>query len=152
LLLMEAHGISRAHLLGHSVGGRFAIHLAANHPERVEKLVLAGASGVKPRRKPSYYFKVALAKTGKFAACYLGSAGEALRRRIYDRIASPDYRSAGVLRPTFIRIINHDIRPFLPKIKAKTLLIWGKNDEETPLYAGEEMHARIPGSELVVME
>ena len=49
------------------------------------------------------------------------------------RIASPDYLNAGPLRATFVAIVNEDLRPLLPAIKCPTLLVWGDQDEETPL-------------------
>jgi pimeloyl-ACP methyl ester carboxylesterase len=40
--LLDALGIGRAHVLGHSMGGMIALELAARHPDRVDRLVLAG--------------------------------------------------------------------------------------------------------------
>lgn len=40
LALMDASGVARAHLVGHSFGGAVSLHLAALHPERVESLTL----------------------------------------------------------------------------------------------------------------
>src|SRR5437899_1940421 len=37
---MQAHNISRAHLLGHSMGGKTAMQFALVHPEQVEKLIV----------------------------------------------------------------------------------------------------------------
>ena len=37
---MDARGIARAHLMGHSMGGKVAMLLACRHPERVERLVV----------------------------------------------------------------------------------------------------------------
>ena len=41
LELMEDEGIEKAHVLGHSMGGKLAMHLALEHPERVGKLIIA---------------------------------------------------------------------------------------------------------------
>lgn len=38
---MQLHGIDKAHLLGHSMGGKTAMQLALNHPEVVDKLLVA---------------------------------------------------------------------------------------------------------------
>jgi pimeloyl-ACP methyl ester carboxylesterase len=40
----------------------------------------------------------------------------------------------------------------LKLIKAPTLLIWGENDEDTPLYMGKIMENEIPDSGLVVLK
>lgn len=47
--LLDALGLPRAHVLGHSMGGMIALELAARHPERVDRLVLAGTGAVSPR-------------------------------------------------------------------------------------------------------
>src|SRR3712207_5088579 len=38
--LLEAEGLDRVHLLGHSLGGRVALELAFDHPRRVDRLIL----------------------------------------------------------------------------------------------------------------
>ena len=43
--LLDAAGAERAALVGHSLGALAALECAARHPERVEKIVLAGAGG-----------------------------------------------------------------------------------------------------------
>ena len=43
---MDAHGINRAHLLGHSLGGKVAMQVALNYPKRVERLVVADIAPV----------------------------------------------------------------------------------------------------------
>lgn len=42
--LLDALGVSRAHVFGYSMGGRLALFFAARHPERVRSLFLVGAS------------------------------------------------------------------------------------------------------------
>jgi pimeloyl-ACP methyl ester carboxylesterase len=44
--LLDSLGLERVHLIGNSFGGAVALRLAANHPERVDRLVLMGAAGV----------------------------------------------------------------------------------------------------------
>src|SRR5689334_14583758 len=42
--LLDRLGVARAHVLGYSMGGRVALHLAAANPERVATLILESAS------------------------------------------------------------------------------------------------------------
>lgn len=149
---LDAMQISRTAILGHSVGGRFGLLVAAKHPERVERLVAAAASGIKPPRPLKFYFKVALAKTGKLLARFGGRFGERVKEAIYRQIASPDYLQAGPLRPTFTKIVSKDIRGVLGQISCPTLLVWGVQDAETPLSSGELMHRLIPRSELAIID
>ena len=53
--LLDAHGLNRAAVLGHSMGGKTAMHLALTHPERVERLVVVDAA---PGRSPSAHAEV----------------------------------------------------------------------------------------------
>jgi pimeloyl-ACP methyl ester carboxylesterase len=150
--LMDALGLHTAAVIGHSFGGRVAIRLAVGHPERVTKLVLVNCAGIRPKRKPKYYARFALAKLGKAAERFGGRAGARLRARILERTASADYLSAGALRGTFVRVVNEDLRDQLPHVAVPTLLIWGDQDRATPLVDGKLMETLIPDSGLVVFK
>jgi pimeloyl-ACP methyl ester carboxylesterase len=150
--LMDELGLARPSIVGHSHGGRIAIHLASHHPERVDKLILVDSAGIRPQRGLRYYRRVALAKTAKHAARLLGPAGRALQRRVHARTASSDYANAGPLRPTFVKLVNEDLTPLLSQIRASTLLIWGDQDADTPLSNGQTMERLIPDAGLVVLK
>lgn len=150
--LMDELGLERPNIVGHSNGGRIAIHLATHHPERVDKLILVDAAGIRPKRGLRYYRRVGMAKTAKHAARLLGRPGRALQRRVIARTASSDYANAGPLRPTFVKLVNEDLTPLLPRIRASTLLIWGDQDDATPLSDGLTMERLIPDAGLVVLK
>ncbi|HLZ07164.1 MAG TPA: alpha/beta hydrolase, partial [Chloroflexota bacterium] len=69
----------------------------------------------------------------------------------YRAVSSSDYVAAvnPILRATLVKVVNDDLRPFLPRIKAPTLLIWGTEDRETPLADGRLMAELIPDAGLV---
>jgi pimeloyl-ACP methyl ester carboxylesterase len=152
LAFLDTMGIERTSLVGHSLGGRIGIYLASHHPERIDRMILVDSAGIRPRRGLTYYRKVALAKAGKHAARHLGAPGRSLHRRALARSASPDYRDAGPLRPTFVRIVSEDLQPLLTRITAPTLLIWGGQDTATPVSDGRLMERLIPDAGLVVFE
>ncbi len=150
---MDSQGIERAALVGHSNGGRVALALAAAAPERVSRMVLIDSAGIKPRRGPDYYRKVAMAKVGKHAARHLGAPGRRLRQALVGRAASADYAAASEqMRPTLVRLVNSDLRAIMPDVRAPTLLIWGSEDTATPLADAREMERLIPDAGLVVFE
>ena len=65
-------------------------------------------------------------------------------------VGSSDYKASPVvLKETMKTILNEDVKPLLPNIKAPTLLIWGTNDEATPLSDGLLMEKLIPDAGLV---
>ena len=51
-----------------------------------------------------------------------------------------------------VRLVNTDLRPQLARLTASTLLIWGADDEETPLGDGRLMERLIPDAGLVVFD
>jgi pimeloyl-ACP methyl ester carboxylesterase len=151
--LLDALGLQTASIVGHSHGGRIAIHLAAHHPDRVDKLVLVDAAGIRAPRTLRWYRRVAMAKLAKHVLNRLGSPGRALSGRLVGRTASGDYSAtAEALRPTFNRLVSADLTPLLPQVRASTLLIWGEHDEDTPVRDGETMEQLIPDAGLVVFE
>ncbi|WP_286239794.1 alpha/beta fold hydrolase [Neptuniibacter halophilus] len=46
LALMEQLNVSKAHILGHSMGGKAAMQLALNHPDRIDKLIVVDIAPV----------------------------------------------------------------------------------------------------------
>ncbi len=152
LALMDRLGLGSVGIIGHSFGGRIAIHIGANQPERVTRLLLVDAAGVRPKRTAKYYVKVYSAKTVKHLAPHLGALGRRMQQRIAARVASSDYASAGSLRPTFVKVVNEDLSSLLPQIKAPTLLIWGENDDSTPVSDGQKMESLIGDAALIVFK
>jgi pimeloyl-ACP methyl ester carboxylesterase len=144
--------IERATVLGHSFGGRVAIKLAAGHPEAVERLVLVDAAGVPPPRTWRRTMRRAASRFANAMGRHFGSPGQAVRRAIVRRIASPDYLNAGPLRATFVAIVNEDLRPSLPTIKCPTMLVWGESDDDTPLADARTMEKLIPGATLLILK
>jgi pyruvate dehydrogenase E2 component (dihydrolipoyllysine-residue acetyltransferase) len=51
---LDLEGISRVHLVGHSMGGAIAIHLAAAHPHRIISLALIASAGLGSEIDASY--------------------------------------------------------------------------------------------------
>ncbi|MGN6372492.1 MAG: alpha/beta fold hydrolase [Solirubrobacteraceae bacterium] len=149
---MDAFGIERPAILGHSNGGRIAIRMASTEPQRASKLVLVDSAGIRPKRTLRWYRRVAIAKVGKYAARFLGRPGERLRERLVSRAGSTDYLQAGAMQPTLVRLVNSDLREHLPRIGVPTLLIWGSEDTDTPLSAAREMEKLVPDAGLVVLE
>jgi pimeloyl-ACP methyl ester carboxylesterase len=149
---MDALAIERPTIVAHSNGGRIAIRMAATEPARAARLVLVDSAGIRPKRTLRWYRKVAMAKLGKHAARRLGAPGERLRALLVGRAGSSDYLAAGEMRPTLVRLVNADLRPFMPRVRVPTLLVWGANDTDTPVSDAREMERLIPDAGLVVLE
>lgn len=152
--LFEALKIEKATLIGHSFGGRVSIVFSAEHPEKVDKVVLVDSSGLVKKKTMKYYYKVYTFKLLKklYTMFIPMDKREQALEKFYTKFGSSDYRSAGNLRKIFVKVVNEDLREFMPKIKASTLLIWGENDQDTPVSFGEYMKKAIPDAGLVVLK
>jgi pimeloyl-ACP methyl ester carboxylesterase len=148
---MNLIGLERASLIGHSFGGRISIMLAANSPERVDKLILVDSAGIRLKGF-KYYYRRSLAKVGKFSVRLFGKSGEKLKIMLYHLAGSKDYLTAGEMRETFIKVVSEDLRYLLPKINAPTLIIWGEDDIETSLKQARIIKNGINKSILFVLK
>ncbi len=72
---LDALGLGRVHLVGHSNGGRVAICIATTRPERVGRLLLCDAAGLRPRRPLRYYLRVMIAKLGRLLGLFGAHGG-----------------------------------------------------------------------------
>ena len=149
-------GLEGCAAVAHSFGGRVALYLGAERPGLFRKLVLTGCAGLRPRptvrsraRTRVYRASRALCE-GARAARLFGDAPDRWIGALRQRFGSADYNALDEeMRKTFVRVVNLDIRPFLPKVQAPTLLYWGDRDTETPLWMAREMERAIPDAGLV---
>jgi pimeloyl-ACP methyl ester carboxylesterase len=141
LAWMEAVGLRRAHLVGHSMGGYLSLKLAARRPEAVRRLVLVDPAGMPSGRT------------------MLGHLGPLLLAARYARptflpVLVRDALYAGPL--TLLRtardLLAEDVRGELGWVGPPTLLVWGNRDPLIPPSIGEVMRAGIPDSRLLVIE
>jgi pimeloyl-ACP methyl ester carboxylesterase len=140
---LAAVGMERVHLVGHSMGGQAAIHLAASHPDRVDRLVLVDPAGVprvlSARAVVAFAAEIApLWRWGdpRFLPVIAGDAMTAGPRTIFEAIR---------------HIMRDDVREVLPRIQAPTLVIWGERDNWIPLQHAYEFRERIPEARLAVL-
>ncbi|MBR1585098.1 MAG: alpha/beta hydrolase [Clostridia bacterium] len=157
--LMEKLRIVPCDIIAHSFGGRVAIYLAAHWPELVKRLVITGGAGLKKEQTPEQkkkseaYQRKKKLLMGLSKVPGIGGAAEKGLEALRDKYGSADYKALDAdMRQTFVRVISEDLRPLLPKIEASTLLIWGENDQDTPLWMGKTMEKEIPDAGLVVFE
>ncbi|MDF2936762.1 MAG: alpha/beta hydrolase family protein [Paenibacillaceae bacterium] len=140
-------------IMGHSHGGRTAIRYASRNP--VHKLILVDSAGIKPKRKLSYYIRVYSYKTAKHLLKLPGlrHKREQILERFRKSTGSEDYKQATpLMRQTLVKLVNEDLKAYLPKIQSPTLLIWGELDTATPLTHGKLMEKLIPNAGLVTLK
>lgn len=151
--LIDKLGIRGCDLVCHSFGGRVTIMLAAEDETLFKRLVLVDAAGIRPKRTIKYYIKTYSYKLAKRLA-RIKLVNKAFRLDLKIKSAGSDeYKSlSGVMRETFVKVVNLDLTDKLDKIKNETLLIWGENDTATPLYMGRLMEKKIERAGLAVIE
>lgn len=143
LRYIKVNGLNKPHVIAHSFGARIAVKAAAENPEAFGRLVLTGAAGLKPKRKIGYYIKKGAFKTLKLF----------VPKEKLVRFYSEDYNKLSpVMKESFIKIVNEHTDGYLPYVKNRTLIIFGENDTETPLYMARRFNERIDGSRLVVIK
>lgn len=140
-------------LIGHSFGGRVCIILAGKKMLDINKIVLVDAAGIKPKHGMGYYFKVYSYKVAKKVASFIGRFSKETEENIKSLFGSSDYKNANpVMRNIMVRVVNEDLQYLLPQIDKPTLLIYGSQDDATPVSDAKIMEKLIPDSGLVVLE
>lgn len=155
LAYLEHHQLERVYLFGHSFGGRLGLILGAEHPDRIMKMVLANSAGLHQKAPLSDRIRLRSYKAVRDAlnAVGMGRLSDSLRRWYNARYGSADFqRASGVMRQTFVNIVNEDLQSYATCVRRPTLLFWGDQDEETPLSMGQRLEQLIPDAGLVVYE
>lgn len=136
-------------LIGHSFGCRVAIRYGALHP--VKKMVLTGAAGIKPKQTTTQKMKIMTYKAGKWLLKATGN--EEKLKELQNKSGSEDYRNAqGVMRETFVKVVNDDVKDILKDVTCPVLLVWGEYDDAVPLEVGQMMEKELPDAGLAIFE
>ncbi|MCR8959164.1 alpha/beta hydrolase [Variovorax sp. S2] len=164
--VLDALGIKHAHVIGASMGGMIAQHLAADAPDRVTSLVSimssSGARGLPgPRsdvaamllRRPLGGGEAELvAHSVKLLRLIQSPAYPQSTEELSERLTFSmrrAYRPAGMFRQ-MLAIGADSRRPeVLPRIKCPTLVLHGEADALVPMVCGQDTAKRIPGSKFI---
>jgi 4,5:9,10-diseco-3-hydroxy-5,9,17-trioxoandrosta-1(10),2-diene-4-oate hydrolase len=127
---VEALGLEKLSLIGHSAGGGIAIAFALNHPDKVQKLVLIDSSGIKDDTS------------------------------LWGKLLIPFFTMKAILRKdeTYLSMVrNKEKNPkafhdTLSEIKAPTLIVWARGDKYLPVKQAYEAHKLIKNSRLSIFE
>ncbi|MBP5244898.1 MAG: alpha/beta hydrolase [Clostridia bacterium] len=157
LAFLKELGENEVTLIGHSHGGRVIIELASreNLPLKIEKAVLIDSAGIKRKKSFSKKLKIASFKFCKtfLRIPFIKKAFPDALGNLQKKFGSADYASSSaILRQSMVKVINEDMTDKLHLIKVPTLLIWGENDDATPLSDAKTMEKEIPDCGLVVIK
>ena len=152
---LNTNQLDKVYLFGHSFGGRLGLVLGAEHSERLIKMALADSAGVRPPPSSSGQLRLKLYRAALNTLQIIGLKLQAdqLRNWYSNRYGSADYKAVtGVMRETFVKVVNEDLLPYAAHVQPSTLLFWGDADADTPLWQGQLLEKTIPDAGLVVWE
>jgi pimeloyl-ACP methyl ester carboxylesterase len=161
--VLDALGITRAHVLGVSMGGMIAQEMAIGWPERVDRLVVAMSfSRPDPLRRAFLLFR----RWARLQGADLVQEGVAnLPWLVSPRILNDPERleeflgvvgTMPLMAPESYShqveaILEHDTLSRLHRVGAPTLVLAAAEDVLTPIFLSQEIATAIPGARLRVL-
>ncbi len=151
---LDELGVHQCMIAGNSLGGHLAARFAIHYSHRTRGLVLTGSSGISEidlgstimRRRDRAYLRERAEKTFFDPAM----CTDELLDDVIRIINTPGHVKRLI---SFTRSIqNGSIRDGLSEIKCPTLLIWGRDDQVTPLHVAETFREGISGADLHILE
>ena len=139
LAWLDAAGIARPALAGHSMGAAIAVRAAAEAPDRIDRLVLVAPAGLLARSLLGYGLPLATAL-----------------RRAPPRLVSILVRDAvragplTLLRST-LEVVADDARADLRRVTVPTLVVAGERDPIVPAAVCDVVREELPAARLVVL-
>ena len=160
--VVDGLGLSRAALIGNSVGGFAAARLAINRPEAAAGLVLVNTGGFVPLNPlsrtfcrvigtPAVFRRTAPLFVRGYMKARTDSDREIAERAIARARTDDGVRTATALWRSFA-IPEHDLRGRAGELSAPTLIVWGKRDIAIPLSGGRVAHDAIRDSRLEILD
>ena len=158
---MKGLGIGKACVLGVSQGGMIAQYIAIDHPELVDKLILAvtapNANEIVTEAVTEW---IGMASRGEHTSLILDTAEKTYSEAYLEKNRKFFPALAKLTKPSsydrFMRnaeaILEFDARSELSKIGCPTLIIAGSDDKTVGTDAGDEMNKGIKGSEIYVYD
>ncbi len=138
---MDALGLERPALVGHSMGSAIVLRVAAARPERLDRLALVAPAGL---------------PVGRSLAGYAVPLLTALRRSTprFLPVLVADALRAGpsTLLGATLDVVEDDVRGELGRIRVPTLVLMGERDTLVPPAVGELVRRELPSARLVVLE
>ena len=158
LWFIDAAGLGRPHVLGHSIGGWTAAEMAVMSPHAIGKLVLVAAEGLKP-------------ETGEILDVFYHSDAQLREMIVHDPKTVPEWDELFGRPPTPADLAlaernremtarltwkpymhNPRLAQFLPRVTNPTLIVWGREDRIVPVACGDQYRRLLPNATLTVLE
>jgi pimeloyl-ACP methyl ester carboxylesterase len=158
LWFIDAAGLGRPHLLGHSIGGWTAAEMAVMSPRSIDKLILVAPVGLKPEK-------------GEILDVFYYPPAQLLGMTVHDPKTIPEWDAlfGSPPSPEQLEIATRNLemtaritwKPymhnprlahFLPRVANPARIIWGREDRIVPVECGELYRKALPNATLSVLE
>lgn len=144
--LMDRLGIDRAHVVGWSMGGGVALHMAGHAPDRLASVTLMASIGTQESEGSGSYWFEHLKYAVGYAALVVG--GEIVP---HFGLLGPSWLRHSTMR-NFWDTDQRELRPIMERLDVPTLVLHGRNDVLAGVRGAEEAAAIIPDARLVITD
>ena len=158
LWFIDAAGLGRPHLMGHSIGGWTAAEMAAMSPASIDRLVLVAPAGLKPDK-------------GEILDIFFHTPAQLRDLTVHDPKTVPEWEELFGQAPTPADLEiaernremtsrltwkpymhNPRLARFLPRVTNPTLVVWGREDRIIPVECAEQYRRALPDARVAVLE
>ena len=162
---VDARGLERFVVVGTSIGGTVAMRYAADHPERIERLVMISPGSLEPRVRgrttPANVPKIAdlLAwVTPRAFTAYLLRNDYGDPTRVTDAVIDEWYEmwmregNRQAMIDLLRQYVSGGVEAKIRSIRVPVLLMWGERNKRVPLSLAYETRALLENSPVVQLE
>ena len=162
---VESLGLNRFHLVGSSMGGYIAGFYASEYPQKVKSLALYNPAGVSSRDPSDLWRRYA--ETGELALLYKTKEGfeDLLALLLYRvppvpgpfknyfaELGASNYVFYGKVLRDLERGGMHQLESRLPRVQARTLVLWGANDRILHVSGAERFREGLKNVKVVILD
>lgn len=138
--IIKQNNIQKVTFVAHSFGARVAIIFYNRYTSYVDKILITGGAGLKP--------KTTLKRLIKKYYCKI-------RKKINKNanVGSKDYINLSpVMKKTFVNIVNLDLSDYARQVDCPVLLVYGTKDKDTPVYMAKKFNKLMKNSCLILFK
>lgn len=140
---IKENGLNRPHVIAHSFGGRIVLKMLYRDNAVFDKVVLTDTAGLKPKTTAKKFFKQTAFKVLK----------RFVKREKLLKFYSADYKALNsTMKESFKLIVGEHLDYTLKDIHNQTLIIFGKEDKDTPLYMAKKLRKNLDNSKLLILD
>ncbi len=156
--LLDALGVSKAHVVGHFLGGMVAAEMAALSPSYVDRLVLSAPAGTWRDTEPVADLLAMTADelqndlwSSASSSMSISPADFEANSRLKAELAADRMQDLTAAGKFLWPIPDRGLKRRAYRIKALTLILWGENDRIIPQVYTEDFSKLLPGSQVSVL-